>query len=281
VNNIINVNLDNFQQVLLEGSKHKLVVIDFWADWCEPCKQLMPVLEKLAGEFSEQIVLAKVNCDEQQELAAQFGVRNLPTVALMKDGQPVDGFAGVQPEGQIRELIQKHLPSPQQEWFEQGVAFANESQWQQAYPLFKQAHDAEPNNAMYTLMLANTSIELGKLEQAESLLTTITMVDQDAAYQQVVSKLDLAKQASESPEITSLQMLLESEPDSLDVKLKLAIALNQANRNEEALTLIYQVLRVDLGFADAKKIYLDIIASLADGDELAGKYRRKLYTLLY
>lgn len=281
MNNIIEVNLDNFQQVLLEGSKQKLVVIDFWADWCEPCKQLMPVLEKLAAEFSEQIVLAKVNCDEQQQLAMQFGVRNLPTVALMKDGQPIDGFTGVQPEGQIRELIQKHLPSPQQEWFAQAVTMIQEQAWQQAYPLLKQAYDAEPANPEFTIMLANVSIELGKLEEAEALLATITMVNQDANFQQVVSKLDLAKQASESPEIQSLQALLAQEPESLDLKLKLSIALSQGNRTQEALELIYSILRQDLGFADAKKVYLDIIANLPDGDELAGKYRRKLYTLLY
>ena len=184
MNNVIDVNLDNFQQVLLEGSKQKLVVIDFWADWCEPCKQLMPLLEKLAQEFSEQIVLAKVNCDEQQELAMQFGVRNLPTVALMKDSQPVDGFTGVQPEGQIRELIQKHLPAPQQEWFNQALALMAEENWQQAYTLVKQAHSAEPENPSYTITLAILAIELGQLEQAEALLATITMVNQDATYQQ-------------------------------------------------------------------------------------------------
>ena len=281
MSNIVDVTLDNFQQVLLEGSKEKLIMIDFWADWCEPCKQLMPVLEKLATEFSEQIVLAKINCDEQQELAGQFGVRNLPTVAIMKDGQPIDGFAGVQPESQIRELIQKHLPKPQEEWFAQGVALAEQQQWPQAYPLLKQAFDAEPENPTYLLMFANAAIEVGKLEDAEALLSTVTMVNQDSAFQQVMSKLDLAKQASETPEIKALQDLLAKEPDSSDVKLKLAIALNHANRNDEALELLYQILKLDLGFADTKKVYLDIIANLADGDELASIYRRKLYALLY
>lgn len=281
MSNIVNVTLENFQQVLLEGSKEKLVVIDFWADWCEPCKQLMPVLDKLATEFSEHIVLAKINCDEQQELAGQFGVRNLPTVALMKDGQPVDGFAGVQPESQIRELIQKHLPKPQEEWFAQGVALADQQQWAQAYPLLKQAFEAESENPTYLLMLANCAIELGKLTEAEELLAAVTMVNQDGAYQQVVAKLDLAKQASESPEIKALQDLLEKEPESNDVKLKLAIALHQANRAEEALELIFAILKQDLAFADAKKVFLDIIANLPDGDELASKYRRKLYALLY
>lgn len=281
VSNIITVNMENFQQVLLEGSKEKLVIVDFWADWCEPCKQLMPILEKLALEFSEQVILAKVNCDEQQQIATQFGVRNLPTVALMKDGQPIDGFAGVQPESVIRELIQKHLPSEHEQWFAEGVALANEKQWQQAYPLFQKAYEAVNDDKTYILMFANTAIELGKLEQAEQLLSTLTLVDQDAAYHQVLSKLDLAKQASESPEIQALQSLLENDPTSNELKLKLAIALNHAHRNEEALELLFSILTQDLGFSDAKKVYLDIIANLAQGDELMVKYRRKLYTLLY
>lgn len=281
MNNIKEVNLENFQQVLLEGSKHKLILIDFWADWCEPCKQLMPVLEKLAQEFSEQIVLAKVNCDEQQELAMQFGVRNLPTVALMKDGKPVDGFTGVQAEGQIRELIEKHLPAPQQEWFNQALALQAQENWQQAYTLVKQAHHVEPDNPSYTITLTNLAIELGQLEEAETLLATITMVNQDPDYQQVVAKLNLAKQALDSPEIQALQQLLATQPEANDIKLKLAVALTQANRNEESLALIYSILAKDLAFADAKKVYLDIIANLPDGDELASTYRRKLYTLLY
>ncbi|NVK23494.1 MAG: thioredoxin [Gammaproteobacteria bacterium] len=281
MNNIVDITLENAQQVLIEASKDRLVVADFWADWCEPCKQLMPILEKLAHEFSEQIILAKVNCDEQQQIAGQFGVRNLPTVALLKDGQPVDGFAGVQPESEIRELLQKHLPKPQDEWFAQGVALAEQKDFAAAYPLLQNAFDAEPDNKTYKLMLANVAIELGKLEQAEDLLSTITMVDQDAAYKQVLSKLDLAKQASETPEIQALQTALAQTPDAFDVKFDLAVALSQANRNEEALQLLFDILKVDLAFGDAKKVYLDIIANLPDGDALAGQYRRKLYALLY
>ena len=279
--NIVNVTLENVQQVLIEGSKEKLVIVDFWADWCEPCKQLMPVLEKLATEFHQSVILAKVNCDEQQQIASQFGVRNLPTVALMKDGQPIDGFAGVQTESEIREILQKHLPKPQDEWFAEGVALAEQKDFAASYPLLQKAYDAEPTNKTFNLVLANVSIELGKLEQAETLLSQIGLVDQDSAYQQVVAKLDLAKQASETPEIQALEKLLGKEPESFDIKYKLAIAYSQANRSEEALQLLFNILKVDLGFEDAKKIYLDIIANLPDGDAVAGSYRRKLYALLY
>ena len=103
--NIVDVTIQNFQQVLLEGSKEKLVIIDFWADWCEPCKQLMPTLERIASQYPEQVTLAKINCDDQQELAMQFGVRSLPTHAFFKDGQPVDSFAGVKSETEIMTML--------------------------------------------------------------------------------------------------------------------------------------------------------------------------------
>ncbi len=95
---IVDITVENFQQIIIEASQDKLVLIDFWADWCEPCKDLMPILEKLAGEYSQHLILAKVDCEAQQEVAAQFGIRSLPTVMVVQNGQPVDGFAGVQPD---------------------------------------------------------------------------------------------------------------------------------------------------------------------------------------
>ena len=109
---IVDIDEGNAQQWLIEESQQRPVVVDFWADWCAPCKQLMPLLEKLANEYAGAFLLAKVNADEQQMLASQLGVRNLPTVMVIKDGQPVDGFSGAQPESVIRELLEKYLPSP-------------------------------------------------------------------------------------------------------------------------------------------------------------------------
>ena len=109
---IVDIDETNAQQLLIEESHNRPIVVDFWADWCEPCKQLMPLLEKLADEYAGAFLLAKVNADEQQMLASQLGVRSLPTVMVIKDGQPVDGFAGAQPETAVREMLEKHLPSP-------------------------------------------------------------------------------------------------------------------------------------------------------------------------
>ena len=110
--NVVAINYDNAQQYLIDESMNRPVLIDFWADWCAPCKALMPVLEKLAAEYDGDFLLAKLNADEMQDIAGQFGVRSLPTVVLMKDGQPVDAFQGAQPETEIRNFLAKHLPRP-------------------------------------------------------------------------------------------------------------------------------------------------------------------------
>ena len=109
---IVNIDETNAAQLLIEESHKRPVVVDFWADWCEPCKVLMPLLEKIANEYQGAFLLAKVNADEQQMISQQFGVRSLPTVMVIQDGQPVDGFAGAQPENAVREMLEKYLPRP-------------------------------------------------------------------------------------------------------------------------------------------------------------------------
>jgi putative thioredoxin len=279
--NIVDITLENAQQVLIEHSKEKLVVIDFWADWCEPCKQLMPILEKFADEFSETIILAKVNCDEMQQIAMQFRVQSMPTVVLMKDGQPVDGFTGVQPESVIRELIKKYTPAEEQAWVEQANAMMADQNFADAYPLLQKACAGQPENFEYLFLLINCLLELGKGTDAEQLLSNIPLAHQDSNYSMLISKLDLLKEAAESPEIKALESELQSDLDNLSIKVQLAVAYNQAQRNEEALTLLFEVLNKDLGFGDAKKTFLDIVASLPNGDPLASMFRKKLYTLLY
>ena len=138
---IVDVTEQNAQSILIEESKHRLVMVDFWADWCGPCKSVMPILEKLTQEFQGQVLLARVNADQQGQIAAQFGVRSLPTVVFMKDGQPIDGFMGAQPESAIRELLEKHLPKPWDLMLEQAQELSAQGKVGEAVPLLRQAHE--------------------------------------------------------------------------------------------------------------------------------------------
>lgn len=279
----VDVTLDNAQQYVIDESFKRLVMVDFWADWCGPCKSLMPILEKLAAEYQGQFLLARINADEQGPLAAQFGVRSLPTVMLIKDGQPLDGFSGAQSEAQVRQLLDQHLPKVWEQTLAQARELMAAGDHGAALPLFRQAYDESGQAAEIGCLLAQALLELNRVEDAEEVLGRIKMADQDALYQQVRAQLELKKQAAKTPEIEALESALAKDPDNLDLALKLALQLNQEGYHRPALELLIEILRKDLNHSDgeSKKALMDIVASLGKGDPLAVEYQRKLFTLLY
>ena len=278
---IVDITVENFQQIIIEASQDKLVLIDFWADWCEPCKDLMPILEKLAGEYCQHLILAKVDCEAQQEVAAQFGIRSLPTVMVVQNGQPVDGFAGVQPEQQIREMLAKYLPNPEDDLLATAGKAIQQGDYAEALPAAKEALALNPDNVNAKYILIDCYIETGSIDTAKALLEEIKLVDQDSRYKSLAGKIELAEQAADTPEIRQLQAAVEANPDDLQLKVDLAVQLQQANKAQDALELLYSVLKKELGFGDARKLMMDMVNALADGDPLKSEYRRKVYSLLY
>lgn len=278
---IVDITVENFQQIIVEASQEKVVLIDFWAPWCEPCKDLQPILEKLAGEYSEHMILAKVDCEAQQEVAAQFGIRNLPTVMVVQNGQPVDGFAGVQGEPQIREMLGKYLPNPEDELLATAGKAIQQGDYAAALPAAKEALALNESNVNAKYMLIDCFIETGSIDVAKQLLSEIKLVDQDSRYQTLNGKIELAEQAADTPEIRQLQSVVESNPDDLQAKVDLAVQLQQANKAQDALALLYVVLKKELGFGNARKLMMDMMNALPDGDPLKSEYRRKVYSLLY
>ncbi|TQV66289.1 thioredoxin [Exilibacterium tricleocarpae] len=281
--NIVEITQENAQQVLIDGSHQQLVMVDFWADWCAPCKSLMPVLEKLAGEYQDQLVLAKVNADEQQMLAAQFGVRSLPTVMLLKDGQPVDGFMGAQPESAVREMLEKYLPNAWDLALAQARTLMAETQFGTALPLLKQALEDSGQQADIALAYAECLLELNRCEEAQAVLDTIKLADQDAQYQQLKAQLTLKQEASRSPEVEALEQQFKEDPENLELAYQLGVQYSQNGHQREALETLLAILRKNIGFKDgaARTAYMDILATLGKGDPLAVEYQRKVYTLLY
>jgi putative thioredoxin len=280
---IVNVTAENFQQVILESSTKQPVLVDFWADWCGPCKQLTPILEKLANEYQGRFILAKVNCDEQQMIAAQFGVRNLPTVYLVDKGQPVDGFSGAQPETVIRTFLEQHLPDPIQGEMDEAMTLLAAGDTQGAITKLKSAAQIAKEPHPINVILAKAYILENRLDDAERLLATIPTVYRDADYQSVKSELELKKNAADTPAIRELNEQLNRNPADDHLRLQLAVQLHSVGRNKEALETLLVILRKDLGFADgeAKKTFMDILSVLGQGNVLAAQYRRALFSLLY
>ncbi len=281
--NIVDINLENARELLIDESFKRPVVVDFWADWCGPCKSLMPILEKLANEFAGAFLLAKVNADEMHMISSQFGVRSLPTVMVMKDGQPVDGFAGALPEVQVRELLEKYLPKPWAAPLAEAQALMAQAQYAEALPVLRQASEMSAGLASINLHLAECYLHLHRLEDVEALLANIKMVDQDGHYEQLKAQLELAKQAAKTPELAALEAAFSAAPEDLSLRYQLAIQLYQESNYRPALEHLLEILRRDRNHAEgeARKRYTEILASLGKGDPLAIEFQRKLFTLLY
>lgn len=279
--NIVAITLENFQQVIIEESKSKLVLVSFWAEQVPESIELRDTLSSKVSPFPNHITLATVNCQTQSQIAQQFGIQDLPTAVLVKDGQPIDGLSGPQTETLIQEFVDKHLPKPEDTLLDEAKAALVENDINKAYTAANNAYQINNERADIKIIYADTSIQVGKVTDAEAVLATITMVDQDSNYQAVMAKLDLANQAAESPEIKALEAQLETEPDNDEIKHQLAVQYSQVNRNEEALELLFRLVQKDLSNTTSKELMLDVLKVLPEGDVLAIKYRRKLYTLMY
>ena len=314
---IEDINVENAQALLIDESFKRPVLVDFWADWCGPCKSLMPVLESLATEYDGQFLLAKVNADEQAMIAGQFGVRSLPTVMLIKDGQPLDGFTGAQSEVQVREFLEKHLPKPWDIEFAKALEILRLADSQQdsdgsesliespepapaapsseeteqrkrdamgkALPILQKAYDDSSKQANIALVLAKTLIDSKRYEQAGQVLDDVKMVDQGPEFEQIKASLELAQEAKKAPEIEALEKRLEQDPSDAALAYQLALQYSQHEYSAEALELLLGLLQQDMNSQDgeAKKAYLDILASLGKGDPVAIGFQRKLFALLY
>ncbi|ADO49547.1 co-chaperone YbbN [[Enterobacter] lignolyticus] len=282
VQNIVNITEANLHQTL-EQSVATPVLFYFWSARSQHCEQLTPVLDTLAAQYNGQFILAKVDCDAEQMIASQFGLRAIPTVYLFQNGQPVDGFQGPQPEEAIRALLDKVLPREEELKAQEAMALMQEGKHAEALPLLKEAWQLSGQDSQIGLLLAETQIVLHRTEDAQITLKTIPLQDQDTRYQGLVAQIELLKQAADTPEIQHLQQQVDENPDDAALASQLALQLHQVGRNEEALALLFGHLKKDLGAADgqARKMFQEILAALGTGDALASQYRRKLYALLY
>ena len=281
--NVVDIDQSNVQQYLINESFNRPVVVDFWADWCAPCKQLMPLLEKLADEYAGAFLLAKINADEQQGISQQLGVRSLPTVMVFKDGQPVDGFAGAQPETAVREMLQKHLPSPWDAKIAEATELLDQGDTAGALALLRAAWEESNKSLDITLAYAGALVEGKRLDEAEEVLNEVRLVDRDAQHEQLMAQIALKREAGKSPEIVALESELASDESNHPVRVKLAVQLTTGAHYRDALEHLLVILRADRDWnnGEAKRLYLDTIAAIGKGDPLAAEYQRKLFSIMY
>jgi putative thioredoxin len=280
---IVNIDETNAAALLIEESHKRPVVVDFWADWCAPCKVLMPLLEKIANEYKGAFLLAKVNADQQPGIAQQLGVRSLPTVMVIQGGQPVDGFAGAQPESSVRRMLEKYLPKPWDGLLQEGLAAMERGEFNEALTPLRSAWQQSKQRYDITLTYAHALIEALRLDEAAAVLDGVRTADRDADYEQLRAHIEIKRQAAKSPEIQQLEKRVEASADDLDLRHQLGVQYAKDGHYRDAMEQLIVILRKDIGHGNGatKRLLLDTIASLGKGDPLAVEYQRKLYSLLY
>ncbi|WP_285316189.1 co-chaperone YbbN [Providencia rettgeri] len=279
---IIDINETNLHQVI-EQSMNLPVMFYFWSPRSPHCQDFGTMLEKIANDYAGSFILAKVNCDEEQMIASQFGLKAIPTLYVLQNGRPVDGFEGPQPEEVVLEILSRVLPSPEEMKAAQAAELIAEGKAQEALPLLKEAHQLNPKNSDITLLLAETQIGLNLVDDAQATLEVVPLQDKDSRYQGLIAQIELLKQAADTPEIQQLQDEFNQDPQNTTLAVQLALKLHEVNRNEEALEMLFSFLRTDLGAGDGavRKTMMDIMSAMGTSDAIASKYRRQVYSLLY
>jgi putative thioredoxin len=274
---------DNFEAEVLQASMTTPILVDFWATWCEPCKTLGPMLEKLAAEYNGAFRLAKVDVDKSQQLAGMFGIRSIPTVMLVKDGQILDGFAGALPEGQLREFLNRHVqPLDGAPTDDEAASLAPESP-EDAVNRIQQAIAAEPGKAELKLDLALALMRAGLAEGAEAELGSLPAnLATDGRAVRLRSQLDLARALKGAPSLPELQQRVQADGNDWAARDLLGVRLLLEDDAAAGLDQFLAILERarDWNEGQAKKRLLAAFATLDDA-ELVGRYRRRMASLVF
>ena len=281
----------SFMQDVVEASKTKPVIVDFWAPWCGPCKTLGPQLEEAVKAANGAVTMAKVNVDENQMIAGQMQVQSIPTVFAFVNGQPVDGFQGAVSGSEIKTFVERVVAANGGET-EGGLDSAvqsaeqmfEEGDFEAAIETFSAILQEDTNNVKSYAGLMKSHIELGDLDQAEAILNGIPLeISQKPEVESVHAQLELAKQALDAGPISDLAELVEKNPDDHEARFKLAQALHGSGQVEDAVDQLLELFKRDKEWNDeaAKSQLFVIFEALEPNNPIVLNGRRKLSSLIF
>ena len=278
---------NNFSTDVIDQSTNIPVVVDFWAPWCGPCKQLSPTLDKLAREYGGKIQLVKINVDENQELATQMRVQSIPMVVAFKDGQPVDGFAGALPESQLRQFFEKLTGSegsPIEQALEKASMMVENGDTQNAAEIYSQILAQDPINAASHAGVAKCLIEAEGIEKAQAYLKGLDAdILNKEEVKSVLAAIDLEHASTDTEETDSLRQKLDTRPDDPQLRYDLAIALYGDGCSEEAIKILVELVKTHKTWNEeaARAQLLKIFEALGHSDPITIEGRRKLSVVIF
>lgn len=276
-----------FRQDVLTESTRQPVLVDFWAPWCGPCKQLGPVIEKAVAASAGKVKLVKMNIDEHPEIAGQLGIQSIPAVIAFQKGQPIDGFVGALPESQVRQFIERlvgPVGDPIAEALEEAEAAIAEGDAETAQAIYADILAQDEGNAPALAGLAKLHLEAGALEEAKAVLASAT--GSAAAHPSVVAvraAVDLAEQSVGLGEVGDLERRVETDGDDHRARFDLALALNAANNRQGAADCLLEIIKRDRSWDEdgARKQLLQFFDAWGMTDKATLYARRKLSGLLF
>ena len=282
--NSIDVNAENFQAEVLDKSQSVPVVIDFWAEWCQPCQILKPILEKLAEEYDGKFILAKVDSDANQQLAAQFGVRGIPSIKAVYKGAIVNEFSGVLPEEEVRKFLDNLVPNESEVLRLDALSLLDSGEPEQALSQLDKSIALDGTNEQAKIDKAEILASQGKLESAETVINTLSTATQrdNEKIQKIKTQIDIASRSKELAAKDALLQSIEDNPADLQLKLNLANVYIAEKNYESALEQLFEIIHQDKGFSDgiARKTVLEIFTLAASQGDLVRAARKKLASLL-
>ena len=276
--------VDTFQQDVIEQSMDCPVVVDFWAEWCQPCQQLMPILEKVATDYDGRFILVKINVDESPQLAQAFGVQNIPFVVALVDGQPVSQLPGVGDEAQIKQWLDSFLASPAVEAYNAGLQAEGAGDLETAEELFRKAVEEDSEVAPFQIALGRALLGLDRDQECSEIVEQLEsrgFLEPEA--ESLKEQLALRSVVEDSGGAAAARSALDADPENVELQIRLAEALSVDKRYAEACELLLQVIRVDRSEvrARAKDAMVTILAAMGPKSKQAGDFRRQLATAFY